>query len=343
MNQVFNRVKFDNPNDMILSHDIAVPVGSADEVPYHDTSDDELDRLIERMKEHNWYDVIAEVYADSNPWLCKIVTNSNRSDFLFLLPIRREFLALDLGAGWGQVAVPLSKFCDVVAVEGNIRKLRIIKEIARQERSDNIMLCKSDILKLPFEKKQFNLIILNGVLEWVGSFQSLVDPIAAQQQVLENINNLLVPGGYLYIGIENKYGLKYLLGEIDDHTGLPDFTYLPEERAKQVFRDKFGKDLRVFVHSKNSYETMLKNAGFNQIQFFGALPDYKLPHSMVDLSRPEISKYFLEVMDYVDEHKGGENGGLSRYNEKMSVLYGALSLMNSAELFYPSYGIISQK
>ena len=50
--------------------------------------------------------------------------------------------------------------------------------------------------------------------------------ISFQQNVIRNAYNLLKPGGVLYIGIENKYGLKYLLGEKDDHSGLENFVYL---------------------------------------------------------------------------------------------------------------------
>jgi len=154
---------------------------------------------------------------------------------------------------------------------------------------------------------------------------------------------LLTPNGYLYIGIENKCGLKYLLGEIDDHTGLTDFTYLPVEMAKRVFKEKTGAELRVFVHNKKEYEQMLKRAGFSTVQFFGILPDYKLPNYIVDLSIPKLSKYFLETMDFVDEHKGGLDGSYSVYNKKLKDLYPVFSSLDVADFFYPSYAIIAQK
>lgn len=343
MNQVYSRVKFTNDRELKLINDIFVPADQKLEIPYYESDSQELDRLIEELKDNYWLDVISRTYEKSNPWLHKIVTNSNRSDFIFLLPIKKNHLALDLGAGWGQITIPLSRFCDVVAIEGNMRKLRIMTEIANQEQRNNILFGLSDILNLPFEKKQFNLVILNGVLEWAGQFSNDNNPIEVQQKLLQQVNHLLVEGGCLYLGIENKNGLKYVLGEIDDHTALIDFTYLPIEKAKAVYKQKTGSDLRVFVHSKNEYEIMLKKAGFSKVKFYGALPDYKIPHYLVDLSSPKISKYFLEVMDFVDEHKGGLDGGFSMFNYKLKELYSVFSSLNVAELFYPSYAIIAQK
>jgi ubiquinone/menaquinone biosynthesis C-methylase UbiE len=343
MNQIFNRVKFSKNVTSKLIEDIVVFGDKILEIPYYDADSQGLDRLTKEMKNNYWLDVVNSTYEKSNPWLNKIVTNSNRSDFIFLLPVKQNDLALDLGSGWGQVAIPLSRFCDVVAIEGNMPKLRIMKEIARQEQRNNILLGLSDILHLPFEKEQFNFIILNGVLEWVGQYSNDNDPIEVQQKVLQQVNSLLVDGGYLYIGIENKNGLKYLLGEIDDHTTMTDFTYLPAEKAKEVYKDKTGKELKIFVHGKKEYEAMLNEAGFSKIRFYGALPDYKLPQYLIDLSSPSVSTYFLEVMDFVDEHRGALDGGNSTFNKKLKDLYRVFSSLNVAELFYPSYAIIARK
>jgi SAM-dependent methyltransferase len=344
MNRVYKRVKFVDPNQVaIIDDNIISSMGDTGKIHYYDTDLDQLSGLIEKLKDKPWLDVISGLYAEDNPWLYQIITNSNRSDFIFLLPLKEGDLALDLGAGWGQVAIPLSKFCDVVAVEGYLDKVKIMNEIARQEKRDNILFLFCDVFQMPFEKEQFDFAILNGVLEWVGAFNYDDEPINQQQKILEEIYDLLTPNGYLYIGIENKCGLKYLLGEMDDHTGLTDFTYLPVVMAKRVFKEKTGEELRVFVHNKKEYEQMLKRAGFSTVQFFGILPDYKLPNYIVDLSISKLSKYFLETMDFVYEHKGGLDGSYSVYNKKLKDLYPLFSSLDIADFFYPSYAIIAQK
>lgn len=287
----------------------------------------------------NWQEVAAELYAENNPWLFKIITDQNRSDFLFLLDIKKDDLALDLGAGWGQVTIPLSRFCNVMAVEGNIEKIEIMKTIAKQENRNNIQFVVANIADKIFESEQFNLVILNGVLEWIGSF-SEGDPVTLQQEVLKEAYRALKSGGTLYIGIENKYGLKYLLGEKDDHTGLTGYVYLNNELEKSVFKEKTGKELRVFTHGKNEYEKMITNAGFRHVRFFGDLPDYKLLHTIVDLENDKTSSYVASNLDFVDEYNGYD-GTISKYNEKLRYLYSILS--DQLADFYPSYSIIASK
>lgn len=342
MNKVFRRLKFKD-NSMKIIDENTVSSTSEKNVEYYEDLPEQLKELINELENRNWREVIYEKYAEENPWLYKIITDSSRSDFIFLIPLEENNLALDLGAGWGQISIPLSKICDVVAVEGNIEKVEIMKRIARQEKVDNILFVLSNIFDLPFEKNQFNLVIFNGVLEWVGEFSPEKDGIKSQKMALRKAYELLSQGGYLYIGIENKYGLKYLLGEIDDHTGLKDFTYLPVDKAKKTYRNKFGRDLKIFVHAKNEYEKMLKETGFSEIRFFGAFPDYKILHYLVDLSNPVVLKYFIEHMDFVTEHKGGEDGAYSIYNEKLMELYPILNSLGVIEHLCPSYSIIARK
>jgi len=338
------RVRFvKDPRVRIIDDNTVFFIAKDSAVTYYDARSDQLKSIIRDLKTKKWTDAVAEAFEKRNPWLCKIVLDTSRSDFVFLLPTKTEDLAVDLGAGWGQVAIPLSRFCDVVAVEGNADKLEIMKAIADQEKRKNIGFVLGNILDLPFEKSQFDLAILNGVLEWVGSYGGSNDPVELQLDALKKAYDLLVPGGHLYIGIENKYGLKYLLGEIDDHTGLKDFTYLPIEKAKRVYMRETGRDLTVFVHSKDRYESMLRNSGFSSIRFYGAFPDYKFPKVMIDLSSPEAFEYFLEKMDFVDEHKGAEDGSRSFYDGKLRDIYPILLSVGALQHFCPSYAIIARK
>lgn len=335
-------MKFTDKSVKIIDeHTISFKSGK--DVQYYDAPAEQLKKITTALENRNWRDVIYENYAEKNPWLYKIITNSNRSDFIFLINLEENNLALDLGAGWGQISIPLSRICDVVAVEGSIEKVEIMKRIAHQENVDNILFVLSNIFDLSFEKNQFNLVIFNGVLEWVGEFSGEEDGIKAQEMALRKAYELLSQGGYLYIGIENKYGLKYLLGEIDDHTGLKDFTYISKDKAKEIYKNKFGKDLKIFVHSKTEYEKMLKDAGFSEIRFFGALPDYKIPNYLIDLSDSAASKYFIKYMDFVMEHKGSEDGAYSEYNEKLEDLYPLFASIELIEYLYPSYSIIAKK
>lgn len=293
------------------------------------------------LNQKNWQEVAFDMYYNTNRWLYEIITDSNRSDFLFLLDIKKDDLCLDVGAGWGQVSIPLSKYCNVVALEKNLEKIKIIKKIAEQENCKNIKYVVANFSDDIFESDQFDLIILNGVFEWIGEFSIGENPLQIQKNSLEKIFKLLKPGGKLYIGIENKFGLKYLLGESDDHTGLKDVVYLENNLQSSIHKIVNQKDLRVFTHSKKDYKTMLENTGFKSITFFGDLPDYKKIKTMIDLSSEDPTLFNKNNLEFIPEFDG-YNGTFSDFNEKLRQIYNIIS-SNELKNLYPSYSIIAKK
>ena len=292
------------------------------------------------LDKKNWQEVATELYARDNPWLFKTIINPNRSDFLFLLDIKKDMLALEIGAGWGQVAILLSRFCNVVTIDDNLEKIQIMKKIAKQENKNNIQFVVADISDKILEHNQFDLIVFNSMLEWLGSFSN-TDTITLLNDALNEAYNLLKPEGILYIGIENKYGLKYLLGEKHGVSGLSDYVYLKKEIAKSIFEAETGEKLKVFTYSKQEYEESLKEVGFKNITFFGDLPDYKFLHTIVDLSSGHAPSFVAKHLDFVKEYDWG-HGNVSKYNEKLKNLY---EIFSGDELInlYPAYSILSKK
>jgi len=336
-----HKLKFLNYTNVKQIDDITYSFLNDDGIKLFDVTNDEFLKFKEKLKSQNWMEVAFDMYHEAYPWLYKIITDSNRSDFLFLLDIKKDDLALDLGAGWGQVSIPLSRFCDVVALEGNLEKIQIIKEIANQENRNNIQYVAANISNKVFENEQFDLVILNGVLEWVSTFSKGKNPFEIQQNVLQNAYNLLKSNGTLYLGIENKYGLKYILGEKDDHTGLEDFVYLNDNSMESFYKSIIGKPLRSFTYSKANYEKMLKNSGYDDIEFFGSLPDYKLPRLMIDLAHNSSIQFAQENLEFVQEFDGA-TGRISQLNHKLQNIYSIFSPNELANL-YPSYSIIARK
>ena len=331
----FKNNNFDNSDSNVFSFI------SNDKNKIFDISAKEAKQFSTSLDTKNWQEVAFEMYYESNRWLYEIITNANRSDFLFLLDIKKDDLALDVGSGWGQITIPLSKFCNVVSLEKNLEKIEIIKKIAEQENCNNIQYVAANFSDDLFEPNQFDLIILNGVFEWLGEFSTGENPLEIQKNALNKIFELLKPGGTLYIGIENKFGLKYLLGEVDDHTGLEDFVYLDHDLQSSIYKEIKQKKLRVFTHSKTDYQTMLEDTGFNSVKFFGDLPDYKQINTLIDLSSDYPTSFHKRNFEFIPEFNGF-NGGLSKYNEKIRYIYNTLS-SNELKNLYPSFSIIARK
>ncbi|RZD48223.1 MAG: hypothetical protein CXT78_01555 [Thaumarchaeota archaeon] len=336
------KLKFLNNINIKKIDDITYSFLNDDDIKLFDVTNEEFLKFKINLKNKHWMEVAFDMFYETYPWLYKTITDSNRSDFLFLLDIKNDDLALDLGSGWGQISVPLSRFCNVVSLEENLKKIEIIKEIANQENRNNIQYVAANISDQIFENEQFNLIILNGVLELVGKFSNRVeDFFKIQQNTLQNAYNLLKPNGELYIGIENKYGLKYLLGEKDDYNGLEDFTYLNDDTKNSLHHSILNQSMNSLIHGKKTYEKMLKNSGFENIKFFGSLPDYKIPRMMIDITDNSNIQFAQENLEHLQEFDGS-TGRVSNLNHKLEHIY---SIFHPSELanLYPSYSIIARK
>ena len=85
---------------------------------------------------------------------------------------------------------------------------------------------------------------------------------------------------------------------------------------------------------------MLQEAGYCKVQFFAALPDYKLPERIfpIDGSRCEINDFFLNG-GWIDEHDGTNGLPCSNNQEELKSLYLSLAEMNLAHYFAPSFFI----
>ena len=168
---------------------------------------------------------------------------------------------LEVGGGMGALTGLL---CDrggtVVSVELSAKRAEAIAR--RCQDRDNLTIMVGDLNDMEFEGK-FDYITLIGVLE----HQSAVsDDPDAHEKFLRRLVSLLAPGGRLLIAIENRFGLKYWCGEVDDHTGIP-FGTLRQNHYE-------GKP-RTF--DRSTLQEMLKRAGVPETKFYYPLPDYKFP------------------------------------------------------------------
>ena len=290
----------------------------------------------EKLETKNWLEAAAEVYYQNKPWAYEMIVNQSRADFLFLLDIKKDDLALVIGADLGQIAIPLSRFCNVIAIENDPDRIEIMKIIAKQENRNNIQFLMSDIYNTKFEADKFDLVIIND-FEKIGSLGNK-DQVINQQELLNEAHRMLKLGGTLYFGALNKFGLQYLLGENVD--GLQDYVYLKNDLAKSIFEAETGEKLKTLPHGKKEYEKMILKSGFKEVNFFGNLRDYRLPYAWVDLSANQSSMFVANNLYFLDEYDVS-NKTRSKYNEKLKHLYEIFSEQLSN--LYSSYSMVAQK
>ncbi len=263
---------------------------------------EKLQNMIDRASEENWQEIVRTSFGNENSDMLAYITDLNRACWKSLIPVGPESVVLDIGAGLGAITHSLAHhYRKVVAVEAVPERIKFLNVRAKQEGLNNVDLVQTTAQKLPFFNKTFDLIILNGILEWIGEWDTLFAPREAQLRFLIKVHDLLKPGGVILVGIENRIGFSSLLGRVD-HSGFKYTSLLPRKlaslylrfRSSYVYRMKLNKEkeYRTYTYSQMGYDKLLSEAGFVGREYFYPVDGYNLPHVMLPLRRPsEINSY----------------------------------------------------
>lgn len=306
---------------------------------YQDVGSNEESEILAELSSQPWRSVVDNRYQKARPWLHQIITDPDRSAFLQKLPLKAGGRYLDVGSGWGQIAIPLSTRGDVYCLDLTIARIRILREIARQEMV-KLKYLVGNFLTFPFVEGQFDAIILNGSLEYMAASFTESSIWDIHRAALQKAGSLLAHQGVLYVGIENAFGLKYVLGAPDDHTNVSHLMYLDEGRANTRYGSLCnGGLLRIKTWSLGEYRRLFAESGLRVEAIYACFPDYKILRSMVP----------LEEVNHLLEHDGppfpehsGVDGELLPQNESLPGLYRGLGRMGLAEYFCPSYGFVAR-
>ena len=204
---------------------------------------------------------------------------------------------LELGGGTGIISEFICEKVDkLITIEGTLNRAKSIAERTKNYKNHDIIVADFldfDLVDL-FGENSFEKIVLIGVLEYVPKF-SKDHEIDSIERLLKICNKLLKKDGELIIAIENKIGLKYLLGFNEDHNRIP--YYGPQS---------FYKKDDVITFSKVKLKEKLITSGFKGSRFYYPFPDYKLPSVIVkdcDIIRTEDGRNLVSELLYNSKSK----------------------------------------
>lgn len=210
--------------------------------------DNEPDRYDNAIKEDGRLPVFMNLY-------------SYRRNLFSWYTFPKNARVLEIGAGMGPFTRMLCEKCEhVTSLEMSFLRAQIIEKRCRDK--DNLDIIVGRLEDVVFTEK-YDYAIVVGVLEHVGKYTDSLQPYS---EFLNKIHSLLTPSGKLLLAIENKMGLKYWCGEVEDHTGIP---------FESINNYSTAKHVRTF--DREELASLLSDSGFSHQKFYYPLPDYKLP------------------------------------------------------------------
>ncbi len=242
-------------------------------------------------KEHNWRWAIEKFFPEH---LRKFVLDDTRINWKYSVNSDTRGNILDIGCGWGTLSFAFAKDgAQVYAFEPVWERISFINTRAKQENMKNLISICGDVLKLPFEDSSFDIVILNGVVEWLGLSDKSVSADKVQEMVLKDVYRILKPGGSVYIGIENRLAYFYFFGKKDPHSGLRFVNLMPRGLADIYSQLVKKHKYHTYIHSLGGYRKLLGKAGFKKVDFFTPVPGYLNFKYILPLSESKEMNYWV--------------------------------------------------
>lgn len=250
---------------------------------------------------------------------------------------------LDLGCGTGGISIAFSHNSDYL-VSSDLRKERVslVRNRLSTDEVSNADVALLNGLEIPFKDSSFDLVIMNGVLEWLGlSAADGENPQSLQKQGLRECARVLKKDGKLYLAIENRWYPKYLLR--DPHSHLPVVDFLPRSLANLLSRALKGESYRNYIYSWRALDRLLQKTDFRMNKFFLPLFHYQFPLAIEDMTDKQ---QILEKLTEIGRNNSDDEffiEAMGKSGRKRLTYYRAVAKLGLAPYLFSSFIVICRK
>ena len=239
-------------------------ISIGDALPYADGAEDELLALFRGVEDRRvGSDELAAAIRD---WPTAYHLAPERAVLLAPVNIGPDDQVLDVGAGSGvNTRICADRGAAVTAVEGSAARAELIAQRCAGLEGVDVLCGPLDGLGAD-RSGVYDVVLLVGVLEYAGTSHGGRGGPAA---LLNLAVDAMAPGGVVVLAIENRLGLKYLLGFPEDHLGLPWVGWEGYRNGEPT------------TWSRRELAQMLADSGLAAQKWLYPFPDYKLPTAVL--------------------------------------------------------------
>ena len=243
---------------------------ASNEFAYSDgaKSEHELDNILRNAKDLSSSSL--ELQSHIHDWPSEYHLSSTRANLLRALNLNGVSRILELGCGCGSISRYLGELpgVQVDSIEGSPSRAALAALRCRDQ--SNVMISTANFNDVQLPEDYYDLVLFVGVTEYAGRFSADQSDQAALQNLLLMAKAACKHDGVTLVAIENRLGLKYMLGANEDHY------------AQQfVGLDNYPESTGIRTYSKGEWLQQIKLTGFTAARFLYPFPDYKIPTLIV--------------------------------------------------------------
>src|SRR6266850_5491702 len=128
--------------------------------------------VLDQMRARHWTEVFRAADDPDLVHIFPFLSNLNRANWQYLLPSGKGRTALCIGEGMGTTAHALAaNYARVVALEPVLSRVEFMRQRFAQDGVTNVHVVRATFPAVPFAPGSFDLVVFNGVIEWLPSGQ----------------------------------------------------------------------------------------------------------------------------------------------------------------------------